>query len=320
MGDAGTVALGPLRLERDRHIEDLCGDDADSGFGSLLFASDGRLALEAAGTTWLYTTARGDEGRWMSAARRLDPERLALGPARTVLEPEGRDRWAVIHHVLRVGEGLVLAFYSNGRGVRAALAETPGGPFRADPDFTLEPRAHWELCPSGAAASSLEANGAFVPIDEDEERLLFWEGYDSYCPSELGGELGWVKLELDKRARRVRMIEAHPANPLALRLEGYACARCGGNLASDVVLNGQRVFFYYTRRSRSELEVHAALSDDPLFQRPVFVGPFDRPLGNEEVAEKFQAYSRDGALNLFYESRLANGRWRTGVRRYRVIE
>lgn len=247
--------------------------------------------------------------------------KLAVDPQRVLdLAHHGKGLAGEHHHVLRVADDLVMAFYSSGHGVRAAFATRPEGPFVPDPDFLLLPQAGWERCACIEADASLEANGAYVALEEDEQRLLFWEGYDSYCPSELRGELGWVQLELDKRARRVHLHGRHPGNPLRFLPEGHLCARCGGNLASDVRIAGQPLYLCYTRRDRSHLRVLAALGGDPLFQQVNRISEFDHLLGDEEVVEKFQLYQRDDMLNLLYESRLKDGRWCTGFRRYRICE
>src|SRR5439155_25765277 len=98
------------------HHEDIVGEP--EGFGSLLFESRGHLV--ASGTQAArYTTALAD-GRWTSWRRDVDLADLTTGPARPVLDPSGDDVNSVIHHVLELDDGPALAFYSNGRGVRAA--------------------------------------------------------------------------------------------------------------------------------------------------------------------------------------------------------
>lgn len=316
MAHAGVV--GDLCLERIEHVEDLVGEPEDSGFGSLLFDVDGRLWRDADGLTRLYTTTRDGEGRWLSHVRAFSPATRAHGPAQPALLPDRDEDRAVIHHALRLADGRVLALYSNGRGVRAATAPEPDKPFTADPGFLLLPEAPWELRGSTADACSLEANGGYVKIDDTGRTLRFWTLYDSYHPAERRGELGWAEVAFDKAGRRLGLLGRHRANPLGLLKDGQLCARCGGNLASDLRLGGRRALFYYVRPARTRLQPALALADDPLFLQLTAVGSFDSLLGAETVIEKFQAYGDGGEFTLLYESKLANGLWRTGLRRYRA--
>lgn len=320
LDDRDTVTVGKVQLALRSHVEDVCGDAADSGFGSLLFDTDGRVSLHDGTRTWLYTTRRDSMRGWMSVVREFDLRSLDLGPSIPVLQPGPEDAWAVIHHVLQIAPGTCLALYSSGAGVRAAVAPAPNSAFSRDPDFVLQPADGWEHGGAGPHGWSLEANAAYVKIDEDSAQLEFWEGYDSYHRDEVRGDLGWARLAFDKTRGRLRLLSRHPDNPLDFRPDGFICARCGGNLASDVRIQGQRAFFYYARPDRSELAAYVALAGDPLFQAPTLRQAFDRPRGNEEVIEKFQTYMLDGTFHLLYESRLSNGWWRTGLRRYREVE
>jgi hypothetical protein len=315
--DASPVGFEALGFRLDRHIQDVCGDDGDSGFGSLLFTTRGTLAVHDDTRTWLYVAERRADGPWASAVRSFDLDSGTVGAKTTVLSPAEDDRWAVLHHAIEVSDDLTVALYSNGHGLRAAYADRPDGPFTPDPEFLLLPGADWEHCVDRRSATSLEANGCYLSIEENDDHLVFWEGYDSYCPSELGGQLAWARLALDKRRRRMSLQRRHPGNPLSFLPPAHLCARCGGNLAGDVRIDGMHAYFYYTRPSRNDVTLHLALSRDPLFQHIDAIGRFDGPRGDEELVEKFQAYQRDGALYLIYESRLGNGSWRTGLRRYR---
>jgi hypothetical protein len=101
-----------------------------------------------------------------------------------------------------------------------------------------------------------------------------------------------------------------------VRPEGYLAARAGGIAAGDVRFNGLYTLFYYTRPSRTVINLAAALSPDPLFQQIVHRGDSDGPLGIEVVIEKFQAYTPGTRLHIMYENQLASGRWGTGIRVY----
>ena len=166
--------------------------------------------------------------------------------------------------------------------------------------------------------ASLEANGALVAESEDSASLTLWVGYDSYHPGELRGELGWLRLVVDKSDGRIRDWMRHPDNPLPFLANDECCARCGGNLDNDLRICGRHAFFYYARKNRSDIEIKLALSNDPLFRTTDWVGHFDGPLGDEEVVEKFQAFQTGELLCLLYESRHVSGIWRTGLRTYLI--
>jgi hypothetical protein len=314
------VKIGAVSFELQSHIEDLCGDPGNTGFGSLVFDTDGRLLTHSGTRTWLYTVGHDADGRWMSMVRELDLRTLECSRPVPVLHPEAGSRWAVIHHVLQVRDGPYLALLSDDTGIRGAVASRPDGPFVYDPDFAVRPEIGWETGDGPLDGWTLEVNAAYEKIREDSTHLEFWEGYDSYHRGETRGDLGWVRLSFDKRRGRFQELGRHESNPLPFRPAGHICARCGGNLASDVRFSGQRAYFYYARPDRSRLSAFVALSDDPLFRDTCLVQEFDRPRGDEEVIEKFQAYIFDGLLHLLYESRLKNGLWRTSLRRYRELD
>ena len=305
---ASERTAGPLRLVE--HVPDLL--EEEHGFGGFLFDAAGRAIVEGA-ALWLYTT-RLSEGRWDSWVRRLDLATLRTGPARRILGPEaGRDR-AVLHHIVRI-DGLIVGFYCDGLGLSAAVADSPDGPFTRDPGFRVRPERGWETRDTAPERWSLECNGAWAPRSDAPGD--FWLGYDSYRREGRLGDLGWLRVEIDATARAVHARERHPANPLAFRDPDWACARCGGNLSSDVRVRGRRAFFYYLRPDAGSLRIGLALSEDPLFLEGVEHHVIGGPLGEEEVAEKFQAIPRGDEILLFYESRHRDGRWHTGLRRYR---
>lgn len=300
------------------HREDLLGDPGDCGFGSLLFDAAGRLHLHDANRTWLYTAGRDDLGRWTSFAREFDVASGTAGPPMQALGPTHGDARAVIHHVIAIRDDLYLALLSDGRGVRAAVAETAAGPFRVDSGFHLEPGPDWERRGESDGTVALEANAAFVPIEETDSRLEFWAGYDSYHAERKLGDIGWIRLVFDKREARIVGSERHPDNPLRFREPPEICARCGGNLAADVLIDGRRPFFFYTRTDLRTAHIRVAFAADPLFFESVEIHDLGAGLGHEEVMEKFQCLATDGILTLIYESRLDTGRWCTGWRRYRI--
>lgn len=286
------------------------------GFGGFLFDVHGQL-VEADGWTWLYTTRLVD-GRWESWARRFHLASLMAEPARLVLTPQpNRDR-AVLHHIVAISSDLYVGFYCDGVGVSAALASTPDGDFVYDASFSLDPSIGWETRGGPVEGWSLESNGAFVPCFEDQSGVVFWQGYDSYRKDGGFGDLGWAKIRVDKRNRKVTLLERHAKNPLKFRRPEWLCARCGGNLDSRVTIDGKRPFFFYMRPARSELRIGLGLSTDPLFFEDVTVVPFDGLYGNESVAEKFEALAVGGELYLFYESMMTDRSWRTGLRTYRL--
>jgi hypothetical protein len=286
------------------------------GFGGFLFNTKGALVADD-GWTWLYTTLLVDQ-RWESWVRRFHVGKLAWEPARLILRPrEGRDR-AVLHHVVAVSEELFVGFYCDGIGVSAAIAIAPDGDFIQDDSFALYPEVGWETRGMAVEGWSLESNGGFVRCSEDESGVVYWQGYDSYRKDSGYGDLGWAKLRVDKKTRRVTLVERHPENPIKFRRPEWLCARCGGNLDSRITIDGKRPFFFYMRPSRSDLRIGLALSDDPLFFDDVSVVPFDNLYGDEKVAEKFEAIAIDGQLYLFYESMMKDQSWRTGLRTYRL--
>lgn len=308
--DAGMDPDCPLDLVE--HVPDLLGEP--HGFGGFLFDPDGRVVVED-GAAWLYTTRLAD-GLWDSWVRRLDLATLRAGAARRILVPEpGRDR-AVLHHIVHVAGGLVVGFHCDGLGFSAAVAGAPDAEFVRDPGFAVRPETGWETRGEAVEGWSLECNGAWVPAGAAATGG-FWLGYDSYRRDGRLGDLGWVRVEIDEAARTVRAHERHPENPLAFRNPDWSCVRCGGNLSSDVTVGGRRVFFYYIRPDHARFCIGMGLSDDPLFLRGVEHHVIGGALGEEDVAEKFQAIRRGDEILLFYESRHKDGSWRTGLRRYR---
>lgn len=295
------------------HVPDLLGEA--HGFGGFLFDRHGRVIVED-GAVWLYTTRLAADG-WDSWVRRLDLATLKAGPARRVLVPDpGHDR-AVLHHVVRVADGLVVGFYCDGLGFSAAIADAPEARFVRAPGFAVRPEPGWETRGESADAWSLECNGAYVLIADGPDSLDFWQGYDSYRRDGRLGDLGWIRIRIDKVARNVRALERHPENPLAFRETDWACVRCGGNLSSDVTIGGRRAFFYYLRPDHARFFIGMALSTDPLFLGDAAHHVIGGALAEEEVAEKFEALADGDDLLLFYESRHSDGSWRTGLRRFR---
>lgn len=303
---------GASPVRPDEHVEDLLGEA--QGFGSLLFDRAGHAIVED-GAVWLYTTLH-DKGQWTSCVRRFHLETRTASPARQVLGPESDEDRAVLHHVMLAREGLVVGFYSNGRGVRAAAAASPEGPFTPLRSFALDPVMGWETRGEAAPEWSLEANGAYLACTQSETELTFWEGYDSYRRSGRLGDLGWARLSLDLGAGTLRLIERHPGNPLPFRPEGWACARCGGNLASGLRIRDLHPFFYYLRPDTRSLSLALALSSDPLFQEVQELHLIGRPEGQEVLIEKFQSLVQGDKLSLFYESQFTDGSWHTGLRSY----
>ena len=286
------------------------------GFGGFLFDTAGRLVAQD-GWTWLYTT-RIVAGRWESWARRFRPETLEREAARLVLRPAAdRDR-AVLHHVIAVAPDFHVGFLCDGRGITAATAPAPEGDFTIDPDFALYPEVGWETRGGAVEGWSLESNGAVVPVSEDAGSVTFWQGYDSYRKEGGFGELGWARLRIDKVTRRITLEARHEGNPLKFLQDGAICARCGGNLDRDIRIGGKHAFFFYTRPTRRTLRIGLALSEDPLFFDGVEIEMFDDLMGDEQVAEKFEALQFGDQLHLFYESMLKDQSWRTGVRTYRL--
>lgn len=296
------------------HIPDLLGEE--HGFGGFLFDLQGRLLIRD-GLAWLYTTSLAG-GAWESWARPFDLSTLRPGPKRRVLVPAFGDDRAVLHHIIAVADDLIVGLYCDGLGVRAAVARKPDAEFVPDPDFLLRPEPGWETRGGGIEGCALEANGAHVLCEDTAEATVFWQGYDSYRRQERLGDLGWVRIRLDKVTRRVELLGRHPSNPLAFRHSDWLCARCGGNLGSDVTINGKRPFFYYIRPNLSEAYIGLSLSADPFFLSGLDHHIIGSVLGEETVLEKFEAIIQGNEILLFYESRFRDGSWHTGLRQYRT--
>lgn len=296
------------------HEEDLL--EEAHGFGGFLFDLEGRLIVEDH-KAWLYTT-RLSGGKWESWAWPFDLSSMRSGRPSRVLAPATGEARAVLHHVVALGDDLVVGFYCNGVGLGAAVAAAPDSEFVSDRSFVFEPDIGWETRGGSVDGWSLEANGAYVLCEDNADATVFWLGYDSYREDGRLGDLGWAKVRVDKRIRRVTLLHRHQDNPLAFRHPDWCCARCGGNLSSDIRIRGKRAYFYYLRPDVSEAFIGLALSDDPLFIHGTEHYIVDRMLGEEVVAEKFQAFWKDGRLLLFYESKLKDGTWRTGLRRYEI--
>jgi len=155
--------IGGTTFKRVHHDENLLPDRGHSGFGSLLFDTNGKLVMEADDTTWLYTTGlfeaptggqRDWYGKWVSHVRKFNPKTWVSGEKQWALGLAAGDQWAVIHHAIQVDEDLYLVFYSANAGVRTAIADKPDGQFTAIPDFQLtvtEPREEEGGKRSGAA-------------------------------------------------------------------------------------------------------------------------------------------------------------------------
>jgi hypothetical protein len=317
--------VGSVRLARIHHDSMLLPDRQNAGFGSLLYDQKGELVLHDGTKTWMYTTGlfeaptggqRDWYGKWISYAREFDVKTLRSGKSKIVLGLADADRWAVIHDVIKVSANLFVAFYSANGRVKAAIGDRPDGIFKAVPHFKIEATDAWEK--EGGQIDSLESNGAHALIDETDDVLTLWVGYDSYHVDQTAGQLGWAKIRIDKRSRTVGLLEKHPGNPLPMLPKNYIAARCGGNLAASVRLGDQYVFFYYTRRSKEKIMLTAALSSDPLFQHVTNTVELEPPLDDEKVIEKFESYMLDDELHIVYENRLGSGHWGTGIRVYKI--
>jgi hypothetical protein len=323
---AGSVKLvGGVRLTRIHHDQMLLPDRQHAGFGSLLFDEKGELVLHDGHKTWMYTTGlfeaptggqRDWYGKWISYVREFDIKTLRSGESKISLGLADPDRWAVIHDVIKVSANLYVAFYSANGWVKAAIGDRPDGIFKPVRNFKIEATDAWEK--EGGRIDSLESNGAHSLIEETDDGLTLWVGYDSYHVDRTAGQLGWAKVRIDKRSDAVQLIEKHPGNPLPVLPKNYIAARCGGNLAASVRLGDQYVFFYYTRPSKQKIMLTAALSSDPLFQHVTNIVELEPPLGDEKVIEKFEAYMLDGDLHIIYENRLGSGHWGTGIRIYKI--
>jgi hypothetical protein len=309
---AETGAESPLELID--HEEDLLGEA--HGFGCFLFDLEGRLVLRD-GMTWLYTTQLSRD-KWESWVRPFDLSSLSSGRPKRVLTPTSGEGRAVLHHVIAVADDLFVGFYCNGVGLGAAIAADPASEFASDTSFVFGPAVGWETRGGSTDGWSLEANGAHVLCEDTADATVFWQGYDSYREDGRLGDLGWAKIEVDKRRRRVTLLNRHHHNPLPFRRPDWCCVRCGGNLSSDIRIRGKRAYFYYIRPNTSEVLIGLTLSDDPLFMESGEHFIVDKVRGDEIVAEKFQALQQGDTLLLFYENRLKDDSWRTGLRRYRV--
>jgi hypothetical protein len=250
--------------------------------------------------------------------REFNVKTLVSGESKIALGLADADRWAVIHDVIKASDNLYVAFYSANGAVRAAISDKPNGDFRAIHDFKIEVTDAWER--EGGKIASLESNGAHVLIEDAQRALTLWLGYDSYHVDRTAGQLGWAKVRIDRTSGNVTLVEKHPRNPLAMLPKDYIAARCGGNLATNVRLGGQHVFFYYSRPSKEKIMMTAALSLDPLFQNVTNIVEFEPPLGDEKVIEKFESYVIDDELHIIYENKLASGHWGTGIRIYKIAE
>jgi hypothetical protein len=316
-----------VHLTRTGHEQNLLPDREHSGFGSLLYDQRGELVLHDRSKTWLYTTTlfepasggrRDWYGKWISYVREFDVLTQHVGPKTLALGVAGEDRWAIIHDVIQVADGLFVAFYSANGAVRAALSNTPQGPFRASASFQIKVTDDWER--QGGKIDSLESNGAHVLIAESSTELTMWLGYDSYHVDATAGQLGWAKIRIDKVAETVEFIGKHPKNPLAALPDRYIAARCGGNLGSSLRLGGQHVLLYYSRPSKAKIMLTAALSDDPLFEHITKIIELEPPLGDEMVIEKFESYQIGTHWHVIYENQLASGHWGTGMRTYAITD
>jgi len=309
--------LPPSPLVLTEHVEDLLREP--HGFGSFLFDTSGEVIVHN-DATWLYTTVLSGT-KWESWVRPFAFKRMQAGLARRVLAAEPDDRrGAVLHHVIQIAPDFIVGFFSGGKSVQAAVAAGPDQPFQRDPSFKIDPVQGWETQGGPPEGWVLEVNGALVKIQEDPGRLLFWQGYDSYLATRLLGDLAWAKIMIDKKTRRISLIARHPSNPLPFRRPAWSCARCGGNLSSNVRIRGRYAFFYYFRPARAkDAYIALALCKDPLFQGPTDHFLVDRMRGREEVAEKFQAVPQGKELLLFSESRFQDQSWHTGVRRFSVL-
>ncbi len=325
--EPNVFTIGDVQLQRIHHDENLLPDRGHAGFGSLLFDSDGNLVLHDGNKTWLYTTGlfeaptggqRDWYGKWVSHVREFDTKNFVSGEKKLVLDLAAGDQWAVIHHVIKVSDDLYVAIYSTNLGVRAAVSDRPDGMFQAVPDFQLTVTEPWEK--EGGEEDSLESVGGHVKVEESNDHLSFWLMYDSYHVDETRGQLGWAKVRVDKQTKNVELLEKHPDNPLPVLPENYIAARAGGNVSSDIRLDGQHTLFYYTRPNRNIIMLAAALSSDPLFQDITYQVEFDTVLGTEEVIEKFQAYMLENVLYIIYENKLDSDHWGTGIRLYKIVE
>ena len=291
--------------------------DEEHGFGGFLFDLSG-LPVLSGNRGWLYST-RCEDGLWHSWVRRFDLLTHAWDSPQLVLSPApGRDR-AVLHHVLQLTHNHTVGFLCDGQGVTFATASAPSTVFEIQHDFALLPEPGWETRDGPVDDWSLEANGAHVLVQDSPNETLLWLGYDSYLRHGRMGDLGWAQVRLNKQTASATLLGRHPDNPLEFRAPEWACARCGGNLATGPIINGRFAFFFYVRPSEAECYIALALSPDPLFLRDVERFILDAVIGEEVVAEKFEAFIIASEVHLFYESKHRDGTWHTGYRRYRLL-
>ena len=289
----------------------------EHGFGGFLFDLHGQPVLSDS-CGWLYTT-RCEDGRWHSWVRRFDLVTHAWSRPQRVLSPAAGSDRAVLHHVVQLDDTLTVGFLCDGQGIGFATAPGPATAFRIRPGFAMRPEPGWETREGPVQGWTLEANGAHVLVQDSPAATRLWLGYDSYRREGRLGDLGWAQVQIDKRTGKACLLERHPENPLAFRAPGWACARCGGNLATGPLADGRFAFVYYVRPSEAECFIALALSPDPLFLRGVERFILDAVIGEEVVAEKFEAFLIAGDLHLFYESKHRDGSWHTGFRRYRLL-
>jgi hypothetical protein len=312
--------LPGCRLVLERCVPHVLPDSSHAGFGTLVFDPAGKIWRDNHDRTRLYTTTQSAAGQWISQVRDFTTDLLDAGDPITVLSPQGTELWAVIHLVIRLAGDQWLAFYSHGRGLAAALAPTPEGPFSLIDDFAITPADDWEWQGGAHDVTSLEANGCFEPIAHDGGKFAFWLGYDSYHVDETTGRLAWARVSWDDATQSLTLDQRHPANPLPFQPERWIAARCGGNLERGLALGGLRPFFYYTRPTRNVCLMALALArpNDPLFLDPVWRSEVDKPLTPEDVIEKFECWRAQDRLYMLYEARHTDGLWRTGYRAYRI--
>ena len=173
----------------------------------------------------------------------MNPGTLASGDRTLALGLAAGERWAVIHHAIRVDPGLYIVFYSANGAVSRGI-DAPDGPFTSIPGFELAVTELWEK--EGGVADSLESCGGHVTIEHTDKTFVFWLLYDSSRVDATHGDpVGPTRAE--KRDGRLTLVEKHPSNPLKLRPEGYLAARAGGTAAGDVRFNGLYTLFYSTR-------------------------------------------------------------------------
>ena len=176
---AGDVEIGGVTLRLLRHTSRLT---EDGGFASWPFHLNGSIVTEADGRSWLYTSSQAS-GKWTTDVRSasLDPFATPnLGPTRRALNGTAADRWATMHLVLRVDDGLWVAFYSTGAIVRSAVASSPTGPFLPDASFAVRATEGWE------EGCSLEADGGFVLESVASGVVTGWIAYDTLCTGTSG--------------------------------------------------------------------------------------------------------------------------------------